>query len=135
MSASPDLAGIVISGLDPAPVPPPTPNPFERLANAIYNAARRPLVKARAREVKQIAQRLHVALGPLVSSLEGFGKTCPICRFNAMNLRAEVFASTMRRIITISRCRHHEGPYNDFALNNSADFDRSEKLSAWINGF
>ena len=52
-----------------------------------------------------------------------------------MNLKAEVFTSTMRRILTTGRCKHHEGSYIEFEAKHRDDFDRSEKLSRWINGF
>lgn len=135
MNQSPELAGIVISGLSPAPIPPQEPNVFERVANHLYNLARRPLVALRSREVLRIAASIKYDLEPLVAHLESIGHTCPICRFNAMNLRAEVFASTIRRIVTQGKCNHHPGSYVEFESKHRDDFDRSDKLSRWINGF
>lgn len=135
MNASSDLAGIYVAGLDPAPLPPKPPTWLERLANKLFNLARRPLALARTREVQRIAERLHTeVLGSLTTNLEAFG-TCPICRFNALNLRATHFTSQIQKIVTSGRCRHHAGAYETFAYKNRDDFERSEKLSRWINGF
>jgi len=135
VNASSDLAGIYVAGLDPAPLPPKPPTWLEKIANKIFNLARRPLALARTREVTKIAQRLSAdALGSLIASLEASG-SCPICRFNAMNLRAAQFTSQIHKIVTIGKCGHHPGHYIEFESRNRADFDRSEKLSRWINGF
>ena len=135
MNTAPELAGIYVAGLDPAPKPPKMPNWFEKLANLIFNWVRKPLVALRSRELLRIASSLKYDLQSLITHLESLGHTCPICRFNAMNLKAEVFTSTMRRILTTGRCKHHEGSYIEFEAKHRDDFDRSEKLSRWINGF
>lgn len=135
MNTAPELAGIYVAGLDPAPKPPRMPNWMEKLANLIFNYVRKPLVALRSREVLRIAASIKYDLQPLITHLESIGHTCPICRFNAMNLRAEVFASTIRRIVTQGKCNHHPGSYFEFESKHRDDFDRSEKLSAWINGF
>jgi hypothetical protein len=136
MNTTPELSGIIITGLDPAPRPPLPPNWFNRVANRIFNLARRPLVRARTREVQKIAQLLHLAIiASLIPDLEASAKSCPICRFNMMNLQAEVFASSMKRVLTFGKCRRHAEPYERFSARYRDDFDKSEKFSAWINGF
>lgn len=130
-----ELAGIYVAGLEPAPVPPKPPTWLEILLNRIWNLARRPLVRARVREVAKIAYDIKLRLlASTIASLEASGKSCPTCRINAVNLKAEVFVSTIRRVMLIG-CPHHSGVYDEFLLNNRDDFERSEKLSRWINGF
>jgi hypothetical protein len=135
-TTAPELAGIVISGLSPAPIPPKEPNLLERLANWIFNLARRPLVSLRLREVAEIGRRVRAdALGALNASLTASGATCPICRFNSTNLNGCVFTSQFERLVTSGKCGHHPGAYVEFEAKHRDDFDRSEKLSRWINGF
>lgn len=136
MNQSPELSGIVIMGLDPAPTPPIPPNRFQRFANRIYNAVRRPLVLFRLREVEIIRQRVRVdALGALNANLTASSATCPICRFNSTNLKGCMFTSQFQRLVSVGKCGHHPGAYVEFESKHRADFEESERLSRWINGF
>lgn len=98
-----------------------------------YNFFRRPKVWHERRAVIKIAEGLQLALEAEVYPQADL--RCKECREGMAALKGQVFTSNMQMVLQRLACTTHPEAFNRFFNKHKSEFERSEEISAWINGF
>ena len=105
----------------------------------IYNTYRKPLVWHKQRELKQVIDFVKAKLNQdILPVLWEKRLGCNKCLDAYMSLKPQIFLSQIRSVLKIlSRDHEHSHwPMFDSFLNaHDHAFEKSEEISAWINGF
>lgn len=109
---------------------------WDRAVNRYWNWKRRPKVKEAQRRVIEIAEYLKQCLEKeMLPTLWQVRMVCRHCHDMYGMLKFEPFSSTIRSLLKFMPCPNHPEVYREFLLHHEVDFEASEKLAAWINGF
>lgn len=99
-----------------------------------YNLLRRPMVRAKQRDVNRIYRAVKrdvdLLLLPKLTR-----NVCMDCGKAYIILKNQQYLSMIERFLRAMPCHEHSAHYIDFWLAHRSDFEASEQLSAWINGF
>lgn len=108
---------------------------WDVVRNALWNAARRPLVRIRQRQLRSLANDLKSDLIiDLLPFLWQVRYACQPCREAYSCLHSEVFVSSIKLILTRMKCEDHAEWYDAFLSKYKHKFDRNDAISKWING-
>lgn len=119
----------------PAPVV-HKPTAWEWITYYVWNLYRKPLVIAKQKELRKIALAIQGALAiELLPELWNVRLECRSCReFHAI-LKSQTFVSVIEKILRSQPCEEHPLPYARFLVDHRCEFNDSENIAAWINGF
>lgn len=135
MNDAPEAVKVFFEGA-PAPKPPKV-TLWHWIVYYVYNITRKPKVWRMKRELNNIYKDVSAAVvEEVLPELWQVRLVCPNCRNTYGTLKGgQGFTSMIRMILKNMRCDEHPDVYNKFLFKHFADFERSEALAAWINGF
>lgn len=117
---------------------PPKPKVYfwHKIHYYLYNFARKPLVFYEQKRLISIFNHVKQQLEKdLLPKLFNRLSICEDCRNSYMALKPQIFLSQIKAILSRMYCPEHAQDYKDFLNTHEGSFNRSEEISAWINGF
>lgn len=102
----------------------------------VYNFLRKPMVWKRQRELENLAEEIREALDlEVMHELFARLAICTECRNAYMALKPQIFLSQIKLILRQMKCDDHPEVFERFLGKYRFDFERSENIARWINGF
>jgi|HubBroStandDraft_2_1064218.scaffolds.fasta_scaffold18379_6 hypothetical protein len=131
-----ELPGVAVVFDAPAVVPVRRARWYHYVGAWLWNLYRKPLVWKRQREILSIFHAVKSSMDQtLLPALYERRTSCESCCNAYLSLKPQVFLSSIEKILRRMQCEDHPQLFHTFLSTWETEFKRSERLSAWINGF